>query len=614
MSNIGHVFIFEFKVLLKRYLIFLIGALVVLIALAVDSVDKYQTFLVDSKKFQENELEKVKTYARYDQYGGYGIRLLSIPTPYGIISNGSFKTILANVNTGERLRISTPLKGKDFFNVNDYVDIGGIILLFGSLFGIFTGYRATKNKNYIKLVTSTGGTGKGFLMLILSRAVIINMLSLLLISLSLLVPLVKSINLFNEYFLYFALTVMALINFFFAIGVIVGTLKKRSTSLILALFFFLVLAVPWEIEKIRTDSASNIQSLFDFEKESLSVLMKAEKELISKFGTLSVGVEPTKELMDAIELVLNNEFKNLIRHEDRRKNDIYNKIIQYQRIAAFFPVSFFKTTVEEIAGSGGNNFIAFYNYCQKQKFEFLEFYIKKRFIEKASDVESFVKKDENVFFSKCQLPYGYSLGIMITLFYAFFLISAAYRLHKNRINTSGSNVPLYIESKSSFNFVLCENEKIKGELVNHYKQKAGTLVIEKITPDDFIFARMKSLDFLGHLCKVTGIEKQKAVDYLKILGSKVDNIPLSQELVLKIYTAVMFGGDYKKIVIDDLLKGESRKYERCFLNLLSKLTTSGVKVFYLSTQIFQTVGNLDSKINVDKWLVFNPDINQVSLR
>jgi hypothetical protein len=593
-------------------------ALLVLFTLAIDGVHKYQSFLEDSKKFQESEREKVSTYQRYDQYGGYGIRLLSIPPSIGIIYNGSFKTILANVNTGERLMIATPLKGKGFFKKdNSYVDIVGIILIFFSLFGLVTGYKTTKNKDYISIFSQRRSPGKGFFILIFSRAVIINLLSLLLISISFLVPLVKSLNLFEGYFLYFALTVVGLITFFFSIGAVVGACKKWGTSIILGLLFFLlVFMVPWMIEKKNSDSASDIQSLYDFEKETLSVLMKVEKELKLKFGTLPVGEEPAKELMNAIELALNNEFKKLVQYENKRKNEIYNKIIQNQKIAALIPVSFFKTTVEEITGSGGNNLISFYNYCQKRKLEFLSFYIKKRYIEKASVIESFVKKNENIYHAKSSLPTCFWFGIGLTLFYTVGLLFLSYRIHKKNQKIQEPKKAYQIEKeKDNPLFVLCENKENKEDIFNYYQGQKESVCLEKINTSDFQFNGFKAKELLKHLSGLSGVDEQKALENLTHMGIKdLSALPVCHEIILKIYVAVKTAADFEWIVMDNFLKNESRELQKYFFNLLLFLEKSGKKIIYLSCDMKQSANSFDDNIKVDDFKAFPMDLNNTSVR
>lgn len=611
------IFIFEFKRLLRKYLTAFVVALIVLITFAIDGVHKYQSFLEDSKKFQESEKEKVSTYQRYDQYGGYGIRLLSIPPSYGIIYYSSFKTILANVNTGERLMIASPLKGKGFFKKdNGYVDIVGIILIFFSLFGLVTGHKTTKIRDYISIFSRCRTSAKGFFIIILPRLVIINLLSLLLISISFLVPLVKSLNLFDGYFLYFAVTVVGLITFFFSIGAVVGVCKKWGTSIILGLLFFLlVFIVPWMIEKRNSDSASDIQSLFDFEKETLSVLMKVEKELKLKYGTLPVGEAPSKELMNAIELALKNEFKKLVEYENKRKNEIYNKIIQNQKITALMPVTFFKTTVEEIAGCGGNNLISFYDYCQKRKLEFLAFYIKKRYIEKASVIESFVKKNENIFHAKSSLPAGFLNGIVLTLFYIVGLLFVSYRIHKKRQKIPESSRAYQIEKeKDNPLFVLCENVSIKKDVFNYY-QSQKAVCLEKINTGDFMFTGIKGQELLKHLSVLSGVDEKKILVNLTHTGVKnLSGLPVCHEIVLKIYAAVATAADSELIILDDFFKNESRELQKYFFNLLLFLEKSGKKIIYLSCQMKQTANSLDDNIKVDGFKVFYMDLKDTSVR
>ena len=164
-------------------------------------MNRYQSIIKDIKAFQKSEMERVKYYVKYDQYGGYGIRLTYIPPKFGIIDGNSLNITISNVNTGDRLNIYYPAKGKYYFYKKDgNMDVEGIILLLGAIISIIVGYRTTKDKDYLMFIASFSSPVKSLLILFLARIILLNFVSLILISISFLLPFVESINLFNVSF------------------------------------------------------------------------------------------------------------------------------------------------------------------------------------------------------------------------------------------------------------------------------------------------------------------------------------------------------------------------------------------------------------------------------
>jgi hypothetical protein len=630
MRIFGDVFRFELRKLLsKNYLKIFVGILIILFILIYDGMNRYQSIIEDINTFQKSEMERVKYYVKYDQYGGDGVRLTYIPPKFGIIAGNSFNITISNVNTGDRLNIYYPAKGKYYFYKKDgYMDVEGIILLLGALISIIVGYKTTKDKDYLMFIASFSSPGKSLLILFLARIILLNSVSLILISISFLLPFIDSINLFNVSFLYFALVIVVVFSFFFSVGAIIGSLKKQNKPIILAVVYFvLVLFLPWVGEKYNQNDASNIKSLFDFEQEAQKLIMIAEKKMFERFGTFKGG-PVSQDVKKALDEALETEFKRIFEKEEIRKNVIKSKIKTYHLLTSMLPSSFFQTVKTEICG-GGMILIDFYTFSQKRKFEFIKFFFKKRFYEKSKPgkdkIESFIKGNENIFHAKSRLPHGFGLGIGLTLLYTIGLFFTAYRLHKRRFMREEERREIdfnvnFEEDKNTV-FVLCKDSQVKDEIFKHNQGQKNAACIEKINPADFKFNGVKPVELLKHLSRVTGVDENKARENLEVMGVDIDTPEKSNELILKIYAAVMTAGDHRLIVMDDFLKRESRRFESDLFKLLSSLITAGKKIIYLSTEMYQTTENFDekikSKINDNGVLpigIGDEDLKQITLR
>ncbi|NIM11669.1 MAG: hypothetical protein GTO45_06215 [Candidatus Aminicenantes bacterium] len=589
-------------------------------------MNRYQSIIEDIKIFQKSEMEKVKYYLKYDHYGGYGIRLTCIPPEFGIIDGNSFNITISNVNTGERLNIYYPAKGKYYFYKKEgYMDVEGIILLLGGLISFIVGYRTTNNQDYLKFIGIFSSHFKSLLILFLARIILLNSVALILISISFLLPLAESINLFNVSFLYFGLVIVVVFSLFSSVGAIIGSLKRRNKPIILAVMYFVfVLFFPWLGEKYNQNDAANIRSLFDFEQEARKLLMIAERKMFERFGTFKGGpVSP--DIKKALNDVLENEFKRIFEHEEDRKNVIKSKIKTYQLLTAILPSSFFQTVRTEICG-GGMIFIDFYTFCQKRKYEFIKFFFKKQFYEKSTPgkdkIESFIKGNENIFHAKSRLPHGFCLGIGLTILYTIGAFFIAYRLHLKslrREESKGIDIKIGFEKDKNTAFVLCKTSQVKDEIFRHYQGQKNAVCIDKINPEDFKFNGIKPGDLLKHLSRVVGVDLKRALENLGIMGVDIDIAKCTHKSVFKIYVAVMAAVDWQLIVINDFFKRESRQLERDCFKLLSSLIAAGKKIIYLSTEMYQTTEDLDEKIKakINEYGVFSikdEHFEQITLR
>jgi hypothetical protein len=618
IKAIGQILNFEFKRLLRRrnILVFFLMSIIIFSFVTVGIVG-YKSFLREKEILKEAEGEKVKQYHLYSQYGGFGFRLLFVPSSLIIFFDDSISGVLvANVNAAEKLKIYQPKKGKYYNKSVGLMDFSGILFLVGCFFALVAGFTAIRKRDYLKFQAAFCGYKSLFPGLIIAWIILINMILGLLVILTLILGLINGISIKIIFFV-FVLVASLVFFFFFLLGWNVGMIKEKFTAFIVLAFVYFgaVIFVPWTVEKVTQLLAANIESPFSFELTNIKIYTEVERRLFEKFGTFKTGDIPEKELIKQVEESLNNEFKEIFQREEEMRLNQLKNIKFNQKISSLFPTTFYLSLRKELSSVGDLNSMEFYSYCLEMKKKFLKFFVIKRLnTRKRGKVQNFIKGNENEFSAKSRLPYGSSIGVGLTFLYIIGLLFNASRLHHKRMKREikGIDIDADFKEKSTV-FVLCKNETIKEGIFNHYKNQSA-ICLEKINPDDFRMNGIKPADLLEHLSRVAGIDEKTAAENLNIMGVDIDTAENSHETILKIYAAVMAAADGQLIVINDFLKKESRQFETEVFRLLSHLEKAGRRIIYLSTEMYQPANGFDEQIRIDKYGVFPIDLDGLTLR
>lgn len=616
-------FIFELKRRLRRrdIIIFFIIAVIVLFFVQ-DGKSNYLKVLENRKIFQEAEATEVSKYVLYRQYGSFGIKLMFVPSPYSILfKDYAFDGLLSSINIAERLNIYKPVKGKSFFNERSgFMNFAGIILLFGVLGGLLYGYDTVKNKGCLDLLFSITNSKKIFIAVLVSRVIILNLAFLLLVSISILSLLIDNINLFKAPFVYIVLALILEITFFFAVGGVIGSLKKSIRGIIFAaVYFFFAVLVPFLADKGDEINAAGIESLFKFELDSLKIIRTTDKKLINKFGSLKSDEAVPYEIIKAVKDAVKNEHGRIRERESQMKKYMLKKIRQRQKISAFIPVIFPISVNREVSSHGGLSFIDFYSFGQQRKMEFIDFYVEKRFLgknkpEQIGQVESFVKTDENLFYAKSYLPENYLLGIGLRLFYIVVFLVIFYRMNIKEIKEEIKKPQIDFKEDQNSVFVLCKDRKLKDDIFRYYEQQ-NAICIDKINTKDFRFDGINPEYMFNYFCRISGVDKQEAVKNLALLGiTDLKGESHEHETILKIYAAVKTAADSEFIVLNDFLKRESKNLEEDVFELITALEKRGKKIIYLSTEMYYTKVSLDKKIKVENIITFPLFMDKITVR
>jgi hypothetical protein len=435
------IFMLEFKKLLNKKFIglFLFFSLLSLYFVQT-GINHYKEIIENKDKFQDIERLKVNQYINYGQYGSYGFRILFMPSPLSIyfFNSCTISELTSNVDSGERLNIYNSFKGRTLFaeKAGGFKDFSGIMLLLGSLLVLYFGYEALIYKDYLRFMSGFIDYKKLFTSIILSRVLVFILFFLLITGISLVLLKINAVKFSNHEYLQLAVymgTLVLMLIFFFALGTIAGAFKSRFAGFVLVIisWFVFVFLIPGVVGAINSQKADNIISDYHLELEKLKILMDFEKRALEEVGITSQ--DNIKEVREYIESFWNNQFNAIWAFEKKMEKEMEKNIRRFQRLSFLFPSTFYLASTNEISSKGYENFITFFRYIQTLKKDFVRFFINKRYYSNYSEVESFVKENENLFDARSRLPKGFFNGIQLTLLYIVVLFVISYARFKKSL-------------------------------------------------------------------------------------------------------------------------------------------------------------------------------------
>jgi hypothetical protein len=591
----------------------------------------YIDIIENKETFQRQEQQKTSKYSHYRQYGTIGIWLKFIPHANCILFfDSTFDDLLCNQDSSYTCNIYTPVKGRKYFaNRSRFLNFSVMFLLFGVLGCLVYGMDTTVKKDYLKFISILSSHKKAFWFTIMTKLIILFSAALVMYAISLMPMLVfNGINLFSTSFIVI-LVIILLFLFFFSIGGLIGLIEKQVNRVLVlfAVYFFSVIFLPWAFGFYSEISAKDMPTLTEYDFKNFNVAMKEDEYLAKKHGLPKANEAPSEEAIKDFKNSMRQIKKNIRDNEDRLKSQSLSKINNKHTIASFCPTLFYFFVCENNSSIGVNSQIDFHTYCLEKKDGFVDFIIENSFqkeeeksqgVDKkqTKKIENFIKGDEDLFFAKPKLPYNFWLGVFLTPFYSVLLLFLTFRIFKKRQISQGSKKDYRIE-KEKYNpvFVLCENESIKEDIFNQYKDQGNTVCLEKINTSEFRFYGVRPHELFSHLCQVSGVDEKKAGDNLVLMGIRdLAGLPFNEEIIYKIYAAVLTASDFDLIVINDFVKKESREFENDFFRMLLSLEKSGKKILYLSTQMQQTSIPFPEKIKIKGFKEFQLYFKDTSLR
>jgi hypothetical protein len=556
------------------------------------------TDILESKDiFQSKERLKVSRYLHYRQYGTFGIWFKLIPHFNSTLySDSTFDNLLCNCDSTYVFNIYTPVKGKRLFaNKSRFLTFSMMFLLLGVLGCLVYGLDTMVRRDYLKFISNFTGRKKAFWFTVTARLIILFIAALFLYTISVLPLLVFfGINLFSTSLPVLSGIILSFL-FSFSIGCLIGLKESQFTRtlILVGVYFLAVILLPWLMGLYAEISAKDLPSLIEFDSRNFDILMKEEEDWVKKHALPKANENTTEEGIKDFKKGMVRMKKIFRANEDKLKNKSLDKIKTQQTIASLFPTLFYFSICESNSSSGVSSYMDFHSYCQAKKEGFADFIRENSFPEKdkplPEKVENFIKGDEDLFFAKPKLPYNFWLGVFLTPFYSILLLLLAFRIFKKRQIIQGAKKEYGIETEK-YNpvFSLCGNPGIKKDIVNFYRGKERTVVLEKINTTDFNCNQIKLQDLFHHLCRFNGVNEKKANENLALLGIRdLSGLSCCEDIIKKIYAAVSTAVDFDLIVLDDFVNKESGEFENAVFDLLTVLGKAGKKIVYLSLHMKQ---------------------------
>jgi hypothetical protein len=241
---------------------------------------KYFDNIENRISLQEVENAKVSHYTIFRQYATFGIILMFVPSHFSILYNDStFELLVSNINIGDMFEIFLPKKGKELFALNSpFMNFMGISLLLVFFFGIFYGIDTTIKTDYLKFLSCLSGSKKALLFTVFFRLILLNTAFLSMFVINITILLFYHISLFKPGLLQFFWGLILVISFSFAIGCILGSIKRnfiRNTVFFVTYFCSVILLVLFLNFFIKI-KAADIKPVFKINHDNLITVMNEE--------------------------------------------------------------------------------------------------------------------------------------------------------------------------------------------------------------------------------------------------------------------------------------------------------------------------------------------------
>lgn len=575
-----------------------IACLITILLLSVFSVyrgiEDHRDFHTGKKNFLNFEEKKVKKYVNYDQFGGYGFRVIFEPSTLNIFFNGNgvYENLYSNIDMTEIIEVNSSLKGKNLFRKRGHFkDFSDILYIFGGIFMLFMGMTAYKNENHFFKFGNT-----------LIRLGILIIFFFILVLLLFHFPRLFNIDCIEDggkALLGFSVFLIVFLSFFFSLGLFIRTIFKKSIISIIcsSLIGFILIFVLPDIINI-----SNEDELHLIPKNEIVNLLKLDEVMKFEADVKKAvkGIDSQKERDKIYKEMTDEFFRTGYLKNKKIEYDINSKVSTVvEKIgdtASILPTSFFRFLSGEMSSKAYNGYTKFVVYVLNLRHEFVMFILHKRYQSNDSEIETFVKNSENIFNAKSNLPKAFAKGTGFTLAYTLLFFIASFLLLKHRRNQKKETLkPTFIQDDGRMYYLLCQNEKYMNMIYHHYEKQPNTACIDKINGKD-IDPGISLPKMTGYFCKLMGANNERTLEHLEKLGiTNLQNEKRTPETIKKIYCAVSLAVECDTFVIKDFISRESRTFERKFLALLKYMMEQDTTIIYLGTEPLQT----DSKLRND---------------
>ena len=592
------------RVFSRRNVVFFCLLAIVAIYFVALGVSDYTKVLAEKVDFEKVENSKSEYYVSYEQYAVMGSRVMFMPSPLSIFFRDyyQFGIISANLDVTEVIDISNNKKGRElFFKKGNFGDLSGVIFIFGTLIMMYMGFGTFQSFDHYRLFKR-----KPLVWSFICRLFLLDGYFVVLFGVCYLIASFSGIS-FSPAdiaaFIDYGLFSLLLLNFFFVTGMmagILGNFRRRSVVLLSVLWLLFVLVVPEIVNTTINRKAQTITSVEYLNLQKFKVLLGHEQKSRKVFWEYQKH-EKDPAALKAFWKNLAWEYFQKGYVENKNKEESLQQEIRgvaetLEYMSSLFPGNYYHYLVGELSGSGYSEYSRFVDHMLKLREDFFKFYLIKRYDSNDRQIESFIKGDENIFMAASRIPKNFWGGILVVLLYFFAILVSGFWLLKKR---STYIVPKdvgfdinQLEREQTY-FIHCRDDGFRGKLFDYLAGQPGVLAIDRVISSD-IDPQLSSHSVVDYFSYICGIVNPQAVDKtlenFSFLSSPRGNGGyLTDQELKKIYCSVLLNlNDNVTIVVNDILLGEGKGFEREFISILMGLKSQGKRIVYLSSEMYMT--------------------------
>jgi hypothetical protein len=455
--------------------------LIILCILNQVGIEKFNLEQKQKKDFIHVQEKLIEGFINYEQYGGLGFeRLLNAGPLFSLFYNSStLNDLQANLDISTRYKLYELELGKNLFNrpTGGNLDFSWFFIIFGSLAISIWSFFAGRNLEYMMFLNNFTRPWRIYTGIILGRVILIVISILILVLAAWFQYLVNGIRPDEgeiSALCHFFLVSSIAMSILSAIISRLGAVKNWKKGAIKAALAWIMIVLVWpEILNLAFSRKAEVEmkSLEEFQMQKNDLLLPLEKKALEDTGRYDSQQEKKESDRENAEIFWNVVSKK-IRAIDLQMIDKTGKISsQFQAASIFNPVTFYKSTNNELGSKGYNSYNLFFRENLEIQRGFLRHVFNKRYYGNYTKVEPYLPMDQLAVKAEPSLPRFFTAGILLNLFYlviaVFWGCAGFKRFIFPQPQAPGGYEQVKIESQSnSIAAVTCDNPDLYDQVTN----------------------------------------------------------------------------------------------------------------------------------------------------
>lgn len=424
----------------KRNIILLVVLLLLSIYCVQNGIKEYKKEVEKKNEFKSIELSFFNDVRNYNQYSYVGFKTLFIPSGSSVFFSNPIllSELSAKINSVITLNIVSNCKGGLVLKGNSSFTtrFSNVVFVLVCLLVLFLGFEIMREREFLRFLSSKWSKFGVFISITFSLVILFTLCLLVIFACCIGLTVLQGISLtsLDVNGLVIVLVPMILkLLFFFFFGTIFGSIRSKYTGIsgLLAVWIIFIFIYPGAINSFIEEKSCEITSSYKADKDKLKRMNDFEKRAAKKAGEYKDStIEGRRRVAEDF---WENERKQIEEVDEKLKQEISQLIDKYNTLSMLMPTTFYTYTCNEVSSRGYQSYLDFYTYLQDLRRKFVRFWIDRVYYHDPKILVNFVTNDENLFYSRSQIPKNYWVGVFINLGIIILLAITSYLLFKRSL-------------------------------------------------------------------------------------------------------------------------------------------------------------------------------------